>query len=57
MTLSEKVDKNARLDRHSGTGLRGLPKKNGHNGWGSIKDEINEGEQTFHEENDDKESK
>ncbi|GAM18997.1 hypothetical protein SAMD00019534_021720 [Acytostelium subglobosum LB1] len=36
MVLSEKVDKNVRLDRHSGTGTRGLPKKNGHGkyGWG-----------------------
>ncbi|EFA80974.1 culmination specific protein 45D [Heterostelium album PN500] len=36
MVLSEKVDKNARLDRHSGTGLRGLPKKEGYGkyGWG-----------------------
>jgi len=32
-----KHDKNERLDRHSGTGLRGLPKKDGHagkGGWG-----------------------
>jgi len=32
-----KHDKNERLDRHSGTGLRGLPKKEGHagkGGWG-----------------------
>lgn len=31
-----------RLDRHSGTGRRGLPKKEGHGkyGWGSIMDEA-----------------
>jgi len=37
MPRNEKVDKNERLDRHSGTGIRGLPKKEGHaskGGWG-----------------------
>jgi hypothetical protein len=32
-----KPEKNSdiRLDRHSGSGLRGLPKKNGFKGWGT----------------------
>eukprot|EP01110_Echinostelium_bisporum_P005324 TRINITY_DN23044_c0_g1_i1.p1 TRINITY_DN23044_c0_g1~~TRINITY_DN23044_c0_g1_i1.p1 ORF type:complete len:80 (+),score=34.02 TRINITY_DN23044_c0_g1_i1:45-284(+) len=30
-----KPEKNERLDRHSGSGLRGLPKKNGYGGWGN----------------------
>jgi len=36
MPLIDKVDKSKRLDRHSGTGLRGLPKKEGAGrfGWG-----------------------
>ncbi|EGG14387.1 culmination specific protein 45D [Cavenderia fasciculata] len=36
MALKDKVDKNVRLDRHSGTGTRGLPKKEGYGryGWG-----------------------
>eukprot|EP01133_Synstelium_polycarpum_P017465 gene17465-20839_t len=48
MTLSEKVDKNvslhSRLDRHSGTGTRGLPKKDGYGkfGWGTNGETFNE---------------
>lgn len=34
-----KPEKPERLDRHSGTGLRGLPKKEGHKGWGKAGEE------------------
>lgn len=34
-----KQDKDIRLDRHSGTGTRGLPKKEGYKGWGKLGEE------------------
>ncbi|KAK5582168.1 hypothetical protein RB653_003751 [Dictyostelium firmibasis] len=55
MVLSEKVDKNVRLDRRSCAAYRGTEKKNGHGqyGWGDINDEIQAGEEEFYEEQED----
>ncbi|EGC33889.1 hypothetical protein DICPUDRAFT_92323 [Dictyostelium purpureum] len=42
MVLSEKVDKQARLDRRSCQAYRSVDKKQGHGkfGWGDMNDEI-----------------
>ena len=46
-----------RLDRHSGTGVRGLPKKGGLKGWGKIGEEepvtaLDENDPNFEESED-----
>jgi len=53
MVLSEKIDKNARLDRKSCMAYRSVDKKGGHGkyGWGAIEDDIKDGYEEFEQEN------